>query len=477
VGSVHAVDADEGQNAVIYYSLPDDIPFAVDAMTGEIRTKIKLDYEDKMEYKFVITAKDGAPDPRLSTATVTVEVLDIDDEVPIFHLLSYEARVPENVPDYIVTQVKADDPDTNQKITYMIKQGPTDLFTIDPRTGVVTTTRGLDYERESQYILVVGTLENSGTQPGATTRVIVNVVDRNDIPPVFTTVPQIISLDDDVPIGTTVIKLISTDSDGTAPNNKIDVKAYDLGEPQLSSVTVVPVSIRHVATVPPEIGLGFADDAYNVEVPENATANMLIKTLTIINSRAHHDAIPLTCEIMEGNERGLFYVNVTEDRNCELRLKKAELDHENQANYILKLRLNTLSGLVNPDRNTTMVKIHILDVNDNEPQFIFPESSNQVAKGKYFGAIPQDSVIGTSVLQVKAEDKDSGRLGQVEYSVIPSDTGSDYFSVDPTSGVIKSKRALDDIQIKVLPFKFSVNARDNPGAQVDTHSTQAPVVV
>nr|CAD7198411.1 unnamed protein product [Timema douglasi] len=516
VGSVHAVDADEGQNAVIYYSLPDDVPFAVDAMTGEIRTKIKLDYEDKMEYKFVITAKDGAPDPRLSTATVTVEVLDIDDEVPIFHLLSYEARVPENVPDYIVTQVKADDPDTNQKITYMIKQGPTDLFAIDPRTGVVTTTRGLDYERESQYILVVGTLENSGTQPGATTRVIVNVVDRNDIPPVFTTVPQIISLDDDVPIGTTVIKLISTDSDGTAPNNKvryeliprgkaskffqidsdtgviqvrddlrkdtatkyeIDVKAYDLGDPQLSSVTVVPVSIRHVATVPPEVGLGFADDAYNVEVPENATANMLIKTLTIINSRAHHDAIPLTCEIMEGNERGLFYVNVTEDRNCELRLKKAELDHENQANYILKLRLNTLSGLVNPDRNITMVKIHILDVNDNEPHFIFPESSNQVAKGKYFGAIPQDSVIGTSVLQVKAEDKDSGRLGQVEYSVIPSDTGSDYFSVDPTSGVIKSKRALDDILLKVLPFRFSVNAKDNPGAQVDTHSTQAPVVV
>nr|CAD7426011.1 unnamed protein product [Timema monikensis] len=477
VGSVHAVDADEGQNAVIYYSLPDDIPFAVDAMTGEIRTKIKLDYEDKMEYKFVITAKDGAPDPRLSTATVTVEVLDIDDEVPIFHLLSYEARVPENVPDYIVTQVKADDPDTNQKITYMIKQGPTDLFAIDPRTGVVTTTRGLDYERESQYILVVGTLENSGTQPGATTRVIVNVVDRNDIPPVFTTVPQIISLDDDVPIGTTVIKLISTDSDGTAPNNKIDVKAYDLGDPQLSSVTVVPVSIRHIATVPPEVGLGFADDAYNVEVPENATANMLIKTLTIINSRAHHDAIPLTCEIMEGNERGLFFVNVTEDRNCELRLKKAELDHENQTNYILKLRLNTLSGLVNPDRNTTMVKIHILDINDNEPHFIFPESSNQVAKGKYFGAIPQDSVIGTSVLQVKAEDKDSGRLGRVEYSVIPSDTGSDYFSVDPTSGVIKSKRALDDIQLKVLPFRFSVNARDDPGAQVDTHSTQAPVVV
>lgn len=45
VGSVHADDADEGQNAVVYYSVPDDIPFAIDAMTGEIRTKMALDYE------------------------------------------------------------------------------------------------------------------------------------------------------------------------------------------------------------------------------------------------------------------------------------------------------------------------------------------------------------------------------------------------------------------------------------------------
>lgn len=53
-----------------------------------------------------MTAKDGAPDPRIATASVTVQVIDTDDELPIFHLLSYEARVPENVPDYMVTQVK-----------------------------------------------------------------------------------------------------------------------------------------------------------------------------------------------------------------------------------------------------------------------------------------------------------------------------------------------------------------------------------
>lgn len=45
VGQVKAVDADEGQNAVIRYSLPTDIPFAIDANTGDIRTSMALDYE------------------------------------------------------------------------------------------------------------------------------------------------------------------------------------------------------------------------------------------------------------------------------------------------------------------------------------------------------------------------------------------------------------------------------------------------
>lgn len=58
------------------------------------------------EYKFVVTAKDGASEPRIATATVTVHVTDVEDEPPIFHLPMYDALVPENVPNYVVTQVK-----------------------------------------------------------------------------------------------------------------------------------------------------------------------------------------------------------------------------------------------------------------------------------------------------------------------------------------------------------------------------------
>lgn len=53
-----------------------------------------------------MTAKDGAPDPRLATATVTVAVLDMEDEVPVFKQSEYQAVVPENMPEYFVANVE-----------------------------------------------------------------------------------------------------------------------------------------------------------------------------------------------------------------------------------------------------------------------------------------------------------------------------------------------------------------------------------
>lgn len=55
------------------------------------------------------------------------------------------------------------------------------------------------------------------------------------------------------------------------------------------------------------------------------------------------------------NISDLFYTSVTEDRNCDLRLKVAKLDHEKKSEYQLQLKLDTLSGLVNPSKSTATV--------------------------------------------------------------------------------------------------------------------------
>lgn len=53
----------------------------------------------------------------------------------------------------------------------------------------------------------------------------------------------------------------------------------------------------------------------------------------------------------------LFYVNITEQRSCELRLGDKSLDHEVQPEYVLKLRLDTLANLINPSQSSTTVSI------------------------------------------------------------------------------------------------------------------------
>uniref|UniRef100_A0A2S2QWG8 Protocadherin-15 n=1 Tax=Sipha flava TaxID=143950 RepID=A0A2S2QWG8_9HEMI len=521
VGQVEAVDGDEGINAIVHYSLPDDLPFLIDANTGHIRTATALDYEKNNEYKFVVTAKDGASDPRIGTASVTVSVKDVEDEIPIFHKTVYEAKVPENAPDFLVTQVHADDPDTVKRITYVIKQGPSDLFSIDPNTGTVRTLRGLDYEKDSQHTLIIGTLENPNHTPGATTKVIVNVEDRNDIPPVFLTIPSPVTLDDDVAIGTKVTTLLATDSDGTSPGNKVryelsgrgkatkyfhidpdlgvlyvrgdlqkepdneyqvDVKAYDLGEPQLSSVTSVTIFVRRVTTPIPELGMGFSDDSYNARVLESAVAGTLVKVLTVVHPRPSQP-YPLVCTIVSGNSEDVFTINVTTEKNCEVRLKDTKLDHEHAESYQLKIRLDTLAGVVNPTKSTTMLNIQIIDINDNVPTFVYPESSKRYAKNAYFGAIASDKEIGSTVLQVKAEDLDGGKLGDVRYELTDDEdqnsTEGPYFAVDSKTGIIRTLRTLTDVPSRDLPFRLVITARDNPGATnpSDFNTAQAHVVI
>ena len=146
----------------------------------------------------VIAAQDNGPQPRVTTATATVVVLDFPDERPKFSQQKYEADVPENIIDFFVAQVQvrniappssfifsgykclnvlqATDMDSESSVTYTIRQGDNDKFRIDPQSGIVRTRRSLDYERQAQYVLVIGTLENTEiNDPQATTTLFVNV--------------------------------------------------------------------------------------------------------------------------------------------------------------------------------------------------------------------------------------------------------------------------------------------------------------
>ena len=54
------MDPDLGDNSVVIYSVPEDSAFRIDPVSGLIKTKVALDFEENQVHYVVVTAKDGS---------------------------------------------------------------------------------------------------------------------------------------------------------------------------------------------------------------------------------------------------------------------------------------------------------------------------------------------------------------------------------------------------------------------------------
>jgi hypothetical protein len=99
---VKATDADEGLNGEIEYSFGSHTQenvlsvFNIDAISGQISLKGKLDYESKSNYEIDVTAKDKG-NPRMDGhCSVHVDLLDVNDNAPQFLNLPFSMLVSED---------------------------------------------------------------------------------------------------------------------------------------------------------------------------------------------------------------------------------------------------------------------------------------------------------------------------------------------------------------------------------------------
>lgn len=115
-------------------------------------------------------------------------------------------------------------------------------------------------------------------------------------------------------------------------------------------------------------------------------------------------------------------------------------------------------------------------MNDNKPEFIFPEDPLGLRKKRYFAAIPRNAQFSSTVLQLKSQDKDNGKFGKLEYKML-DDRGTQYLNLDEFSGIIKTITTFDNIESDELPFKFNVQVRDNPNSTINYNVDEASVIV
>lgn len=192
--TVSAFDADSGNNAKVHYELRSEswTDFYIEPTDGTIRAMKPFDREQKDHYEFLALAIDGGDEPHTSTATVSLTILDENDNRPNFELAYYEFKVPENHPqEKVVGQVVAKDRDSenNGIVTYTIAENSKNVipFKLDPN-GFLKTKRPLDRESEKRYdFTIIATDQGSPKRLSSSVNVTVLVSDTNDNGPYFVT--------------------------------------------------------------------------------------------------------------------------------------------------------------------------------------------------------------------------------------------------------------------------------------------------
>lgn len=218
VATVEATDKDIGENAIISYKITsgESNKFTIDSKTGVITTSEKLDREVASSYRLVITAKDQGKPSLSSTTTVSVTVLDENDNSPEFSKPFYQASVLENTAlTTNVLHVMATDLDdgSNGLVTFSVLSGNTnDAFNIDNSTGFLSVNQNLDREAVAFYSLYISASDNAPNPKRNFVRVNFTVLDKNDNSPVFVNVENF-TVVENVPIGANVGLVSATDAD------------------------------------------------------------------------------------------------------------------------------------------------------------------------------------------------------------------------------------------------------------------------
>ena len=157
---VSATDLDIGLNGVVRYYViggDDNFDFSLDQSSGVLRVQKNLDFERVQSYDLIVQAEDSGENTQYTTATISITVLDVNDNTPVFLDSPYIGFVRENMdilPVYVL-QVQARDADQNTQLHYAIREGPGELFNMNSSSGEIFALHTLDREQIAEYVLTV----------------------------------------------------------------------------------------------------------------------------------------------------------------------------------------------------------------------------------------------------------------------------------------------------------------------------------
>ncbi|XP_071667721.1 cadherin-23 isoform X2 [Patagioenas fasciata] len=221
--SVSAVDPDKGANGQITYELlnlsPEGYACLEDQSAGKVVANRTVDYEEVQWLNFTVRASDNGSPRKSTEIPVYLQIVDINDNNPIFSQPSYQKAVFEDVPlGTVILRVKATDADSGRfaLIQYSLGDGE-GKFGINPNTGDIYILSALDREKKDHYTLTAVARDNPGdissNRRENSVQVLITVLDINDFRPHFSKSQFSTSVYENEPAGTSVITMTATDLD------------------------------------------------------------------------------------------------------------------------------------------------------------------------------------------------------------------------------------------------------------------------
>ncbi|XP_065264928.1 protocadherin gamma-A4-like [Emys orbicularis] len=201
VCSLKANDSDLEENARVTYSINEghinEAPLSsisIDSETGAVYALRSFDYEQFREIRFQVQAQDGGSPPLSSNVSITLFILDQNDNTPqILHpsfptdgSTGVELAPRSSEPGYLVTKVVAVDADSGQNawLSYqLLKATEPGLFCVGLHSGEIRTARYfLDKDALKQSLVVL--VKDNG-QPPLSATATVTVVVADSIPDIL----------------------------------------------------------------------------------------------------------------------------------------------------------------------------------------------------------------------------------------------------------------------------------------------------
>uniref|UniRef100_A0A8C6NHC2 Cadherin domain-containing protein n=1 Tax=Nothobranchius furzeri TaxID=105023 RepID=A0A8C6NHC2_NOTFU len=442
-----AGDPDSGHLSVQQYKLSQNEHFRLEIKDKEDDGKIPilvvqkpLDRETAGSHLLVLTALDGGKPPKTGTMNIIINVLDINDNAPVFSDDNYPIMLNENPRSGTkVTQVNATDLDegTNGDVVYSLsktnKPYILNLFEMNPVTGELSVKGFIDYEEKDKYELEIQASDR-GFAPLTTEKSVkIKVIDINDNAPEIEVTSFSSSIPEDSRPGTTVA-LISVNDLDSGLNGKVicsinqevpfslspslqdkmfsivtkspldrekkshydlTITAKDAGQPPLSSEKTIRVVVSDVNDNSPEFTLS----PYTFYITEGNNPGASVFSVKASDGDEGDNAVISYHIVRDRDEHSKLtsFLNINSENGQITALRS--FDFETVKTFQFQV---VASDSGSPSLSSNVTVNVIIDVNDNAPE---------IEVTSFSSSVPEDSRPGSTVALINRMHLYRGKSG------------------------------------------------------------------